>query len=301
MTKSLCINCKKEYKNLKLHYESNLHKNNSYEKNNKFIEKAMLIHKENYEYSKINYINDDKEIIINCKIHGVFHQKPYAHLKGMGCYNCYVKKHEDIKKKYGDNLYDIVKCTNADTNIILKCKKCFEIIYVNIENDIIHNCPLKYIECNNCFMIYKSNKKINYKIKIFHQTYCLKNEYQKFKCYLCEKKFETSRIYENHFDTLYHNENLKKFIYLQEKEAQRNERYLMYEEEFNSIDIKNFQIDKKELIIKNGIYSGKSIEEMDDGYKKFIYKEKFKYQNFHIRVYLKNYFLTKNQSNAFLP
>jgi hypothetical protein len=268
-----------------------------------FIQKSIIIHGDKYHYIKVNYTKAHQNVIIICKEHGEFKQTVVNHLKGGGCKLCCLKEYENIKIKFGDNyLYNYVNYINNETKIQLKCTKCLNFVYVKPKDNIIHNCIPKELECGNCYFMFraKNNESIKFKY-IYHQTYCCNNIYKKLKCNLCEKYFETQKKYENHFDTLYHNENLKKFIYLQEKEAQQNERYLMYEEEFNSIDIKNFQIDKKELIIKKGIYSGKSIEDMDDGYKKFIYKEKFKYQNFHIRVYLKNYFLTKNQSNAFLP
>jgi hypothetical protein len=41
-------------------------------KNELFIEKAKKIHFDKYDYSKVNYINDRKKIIIICKIHGEF-------------------------------------------------------------------------------------------------------------------------------------------------------------------------------------------------------------------------------------
>ena len=53
-----------------------------------FIEKAKLIYGEEYNYSKVNYSTNYKNIIIICKYHGEFLQKPSNHLNGSGCYKC---------------------------------------------------------------------------------------------------------------------------------------------------------------------------------------------------------------------
>ncbi len=55
---------------------------------NEFIENAMKIHGDKYDYSKVNYLKNKSKIIIICKIHGGFEQKPNSHLSGMGCFKC---------------------------------------------------------------------------------------------------------------------------------------------------------------------------------------------------------------------
>jgi hypothetical protein len=52
-----------------------------------FIEKSKEIHGDEYEYSKVNYVNAHTQVIINCKIHGYFEQRPMCHLRGNGCKN----------------------------------------------------------------------------------------------------------------------------------------------------------------------------------------------------------------------
>lgn len=53
-----------------------------------FISKAILIHKDTYDYSKVSYINNRIPVEITCKQHGVFNQKPDVHLSGSGCPHC---------------------------------------------------------------------------------------------------------------------------------------------------------------------------------------------------------------------
>jgi uncharacterized protein YggL (DUF469 family) len=53
-----------------------------------FIEKAIEQHGNTYDYSKINYIDLNTKIIIICKKHGEFQQKPSKHILGQGCKQC---------------------------------------------------------------------------------------------------------------------------------------------------------------------------------------------------------------------
>ena len=53
-----------------------------------FIEKANKIHKNKYDYSKVNYVNNKTNIIITCKKHGDFIQQPYVHLLNHSCPSC---------------------------------------------------------------------------------------------------------------------------------------------------------------------------------------------------------------------
>jgi len=53
-----------------------------------FMDKANKIHNNKYDYSKVEYINNKKQINIICKKHGEFTQQPYVHLLNHGCPNC---------------------------------------------------------------------------------------------------------------------------------------------------------------------------------------------------------------------
>lgn len=53
-----------------------------------FIKDAQKIHGDRYDYSKTNYVKSNEKVIITCKKHGDFLQKPYSHLHGHGCPMC---------------------------------------------------------------------------------------------------------------------------------------------------------------------------------------------------------------------
>jgi|TARA_B110000971_G_C19989794_1_gene491374 hypothetical protein len=81
-----------------------------------FLTLAKKIHGNRFDYSKTTYEKSVKNVIIICKIHGEFNQRPSAHIEGNGCKDCRTDKlsHSGdeiikmFKKKYG-NKYDYSK------------------------------------------------------------------------------------------------------------------------------------------------------------------------------------------------
>jgi predicted nucleic-acid-binding Zn-ribbon protein len=53
-----------------------------------FIEKAIAVHGDKYNYSVVEYVNSQTKITINCPVHGDFEQSPNPHLQGHGCPKC---------------------------------------------------------------------------------------------------------------------------------------------------------------------------------------------------------------------
>lgn len=57
-----------------------------------FINKAIKIHGNKYNYSKANYINSITKVCIICSEHGEFWQTPTRHLEGRECIRCAANK-----------------------------------------------------------------------------------------------------------------------------------------------------------------------------------------------------------------
>ena len=53
-----------------------------------FINKARLKHGDKFSYDKVNYVNSETKVIITCRVHGDFLQKPGNHLFGACCLRC---------------------------------------------------------------------------------------------------------------------------------------------------------------------------------------------------------------------
>lgn len=97
-----------------------------------FIEKAKEVHRDKYDYSKVDYKNARSKIVIICEKHGEFLQTPRAHLNmSHGCPKCNSREKlstekfiEKAKEVHG-NKYDYSKVDykNAHSKIIIICKK----------------------------------------------------------------------------------------------------------------------------------------------------------------------------------
>ena len=100
-----------------------------------FIERAMNVHKDKYDYSKVAYTGSTKKITIICKVHGEFEQLPYAHLSGNDCVRCgkvnagisrIMGKEEFIRKAikvHGEKYsYEQVDYEGTMKNVIIICK-----------------------------------------------------------------------------------------------------------------------------------------------------------------------------------
>jgi len=70
----------------------------------KLLKDFKKIHGNKYNYSKVNYKNNNNKVIIICPEHGKFLQTPSSHLKGHGCPKCSIKQNftntNEIIKKF---------------------------------------------------------------------------------------------------------------------------------------------------------------------------------------------------------
>jgi hypothetical protein len=55
---------------------------------NDFIEAAIALHGNRYDYSYVVYKHGSSPVVIRCPVHGDFEQQPRAHLQGSGCPVC---------------------------------------------------------------------------------------------------------------------------------------------------------------------------------------------------------------------
>jgi hypothetical protein len=53
-----------------------------------FVEKAVVIHSDRYDYSSVDYVGSQVKVTIGCPEHGLFEQIPNDHLCGSGCPHC---------------------------------------------------------------------------------------------------------------------------------------------------------------------------------------------------------------------
>jgi hypothetical protein len=89
-----------------------------------FIQQAIAVHGDKYDYSEANYISAHIKVKIKCLEHGFFKQNPANHLIGKGCADCGGSKQKttirfikDARKIHGDK-YDY-----SEANYIRACIK----------------------------------------------------------------------------------------------------------------------------------------------------------------------------------
>lgn len=97
-----------------------------------FVKEANIIHNNKYDYSKVEYKNNNTKVCIICPEHGEFWQTPYKHLSGQGCPLCYGNKKsnteefiEKANKVHGKGTYDYSKVVyeNNRKPICIICPK----------------------------------------------------------------------------------------------------------------------------------------------------------------------------------
>src|ERR1700722_3859227 len=122
-----------------------------------FIQKAGILHKNKYTYTKSIYVDKNTKLIINCSIHGEFLQTPCSHLRGKGCRKC---ADFDRKLKFTWSLTDFITKANKIHN---NTYRYINSNYINQYTSIIITClihgdfmqlPLNHLAgrgCPKCF------------------------------------------------------------------------------------------------------------------------------------------------------
>lgn len=119
-----------------------------------FIRKAIAIHGNKYDYSKVEYVNPQSKVCITCPKHGEFEQTPINHLFGKGCPKCSKEKMNSRKtltkewfvgkaiEVHGDKYdYSKVEYKNNRTKVSIICPEHGEFCQVPSSHLSGHGCP----------------------------------------------------------------------------------------------------------------------------------------------------------------
>lgn len=136
-----------------------------------FIDKAKKVHKNLYDYSKVDYVNNNTKVCIICPEHGEFWQLPSNHLRGTGCPKCFggVLDSKEIfiskAQKVHGHKYDYSKVlyTNSNTQVIISCPIHGEFLQKPAHHLQAEGCP----SCNKSkgeqlIKIWLDSRNINY-------------------------------------------------------------------------------------------------------------------------------------------
>jgi hypothetical protein len=123
---------------------------------NTFIEKSKNKHGDKYDYSLVEYINNENKVKIICPEHGEFEQLASGHMRGKGCKICAINSTKrkltktkdefiDVANKTHNNKYnyDVTEYINSITKVKITCPI----------HGVFEQLPYDHISkhgCNNC-------------------------------------------------------------------------------------------------------------------------------------------------------
>lgn len=117
-----------------------------------FIDRAIKVHGDKYDYSQVNYINTATKVKIICSKHGEFWQAPQDHIQGKGCPKCRQSKGEMFISNVLDKLklpyktqVSIVNSFFTQNKVVLDfVVKYNNTPYIIEYNGIQHYIPVKH-------------------------------------------------------------------------------------------------------------------------------------------------------------
>ncbi len=113
-----------------------------------FVKRAKIVHKEKYDYSKVQYKNAKEKVIIICPDHGPYTQVADGHLRGSGCPKCANKysptTQEWVRKAmkvHGDRYdYSQTVYNKSNSKVSIHCK----------EHGLFRQTPSNHLMGKNC-------------------------------------------------------------------------------------------------------------------------------------------------------
>lgn len=122
-----------------------------------FTLKAVQVHGNEYDYSKVNYVDSQVKVEIICDTHGSFWQAPSMHLSGKGCAACknnlkyttesFIEKANSIHNNTYD--YSLVDYKCSQTKVRIICKE-------HGEFSVTPNSHLRGVKCAKCKNVARS-------------------------------------------------------------------------------------------------------------------------------------------------
>lgn len=158
--------------------------NNFRSNTSEFIEKSIKLHCDLYDYSKVNYVKAQEKVIIICKTHGEFEQKPCSHLNGQGCKKCGIEKNANSRRSNAskfieksinvhNNRYDYSKVNyvNSQKKVIIICENHGEFEQIPSHHVTGIGCTRCAIEINAKKATYNTSTFIEKSIEIHGDKY----------------------------------------------------------------------------------------------------------------------------------
>jgi len=147
-----------------------------------FIEYAQKVHGDKYVYDRVEYTNNRTKVIIICKEHGEFTQRPKDHLYGRGCKNCSIERRKSVKTQTF-----IKNATEKHGNTY----RYFNVEFINYKAFVKIICPIhgEFEQRPDSHLLGKGCRKCKYE-----------DLAQKFRCSNDEFIKKAEDVHNNHYD-----------------------------------------------------------------------------------------------------
>ena len=143
-----------------------------------FIKRSEKIHKNKYDYSKVEYITDRIKVKIICPEHGEFEQRPNHHSRGIGCPKCVgmnkttEKIINEFKEIHGNKYdYNLVLYVNSKSKVKIICPEHGVFEQSSSTHLKGHGCPICFSEKLSKLFSYSTEKFIEICNKIHKNKY----------------------------------------------------------------------------------------------------------------------------------
>lgn len=179
-----------------------------------FVKRSNILHNNKYDYSKVEYVNNNTNVCITCPKHGDFWQTPHMHLQGHNCPKCANENSrmkrsksaekfiEDAIKIHGSKYnYSKVQYVNTETKVCIACPKhgeFFQTPHMHLSGNGCPKCKQSRMEyiINDILKLtnikYKYNSKPNF-LNGLEADFLLEKEKIVIECQ------GTQHLLENHF------------------------------------------------------------------------------------------------------
>lgn len=118
-----------------------------------FIMKAIEVHGNKYDYSKVKYVNNYTKVCIICPIHGEFWQTPANHLHGRGCPKCKGRRISEKRKSNKENFVSKAREIHGDKydySLVCYINSCKKVKIICPEHGIFLQSPNSHLQGKGC-------------------------------------------------------------------------------------------------------------------------------------------------------
>jgi hypothetical protein len=118
-----------------------------------FVTKSVRIHGDRYDYSKVNYSGNNKDVEIICKEHGSFLQKPCVHWMPCGCPKCASLLIGELTRKSTEQFIQEAKGVHGDKydyTLVNYYKAVDKVEIICPEHGIFLQTPIGHITGRGC-------------------------------------------------------------------------------------------------------------------------------------------------------